>query len=193
MKRYPIFAIAALTMYLYPCAVMAQNDQQSEAAGRIVSFRTLAYTGEAREAFTDHLDGRQINVDIQQYKKNEKLGRGTRRLDTRGLWKEAEKWVYYASINVTLDGKTVFTEKDIPYTGRVEYQYWDYTYGKWWHDTFVDNATEDDRKIPQLVRTVRLTDSFELRISVHNTSVAYRIVRLENPKRIFAKSDSLDG
>lgn len=155
-------------------------DLQNALPSRVVTHHAVEYDGIEWKTFNTEVDGRLIEVRLQQYRKKDKLGRVTQRLDARGKWDRAEKHIYYTNIDISIDGENTFSEHNVPCAGRVEYRYWDYTYGKWWDAVFLDNMIGDRQYIYQFVRTVPLTESYELRIAAYDMSVEYTIIKLEN-------------
>lgn len=103
----------------------------------------------------------------------------TERLDLKGVWTQADKYIYYIDVEVKLNDRLLLAEYNIPYSGIVTYFYWDDRKSQWRENSFFDNVIKRKTPVSLFIRTVSLTPSYELRVAAYDRSVTYTIVRSE--------------
>ena len=153
-------------------------DADAVFESRVVVSHDLVYHKKKDwQSFAEEIDGRKVEVKLQLYRKDGKLGRAERRLNIKGKWEKAKKYVFYFNVGVTVDGEIVHTEKETPFGGRIEYRYWEFVHSKWFDDAFIEDTIKD-RHIG-FAEAVKLTDQHEFRISGSGDTVLFTILRID--------------
>ncbi|MBT5874433.1 MAG: hypothetical protein HOH43_13530 [Candidatus Latescibacteria bacterium] len=142
------------------------------------------------QSVVERIAGSKLEVRVRQYREKDKIGRVKRRLDSKGMWDRAKKYINYVDINVFMDGRLVLDVDQVAYSGRVEYRYWDYLEGKWWNNHFLNNTIKDEQRIYQFVRALPLSNTHELRITGYDEEISYSVIRTGSLPQIVSAGDA---
>lgn len=155
-------------------------DVHSGLQSKVVANKTFAFNKDLDtewQSVVENIDGAELVVRVRQYREKGKLGRARARLDNKGMWEKAKKYINYVDINVFMDGELVLDVDEVAYSGRVEYRYWDYLEGRWWDNNFLNNTIMDEQRIHQFVRALPLGSTHELRIVGYDEQISYSVIR----------------
>jgi hypothetical protein len=161
-----------------PGTIHKTVDLAGTLSGEVAVFHRMAYDKKSRwVAHVDTVGGHTVEVKIRQYTKGGDIGpRARNRIYAKGQYKSDKKRVFFAEGQALVDGHTVYSFKDIPCGGEVEYEYWDYRQGIWISESFPDHTLSDAQPIVPYVQTVPVGETHELRIGAFGSSMGYSIV-----------------
>jgi len=137
----------------------------------------------------DRIGDGNLEIRVRQYRQKDKIGRVKQRLDSKGMWDKAKKYIHYADIQIFMDGRALLDLEAIAYSGRIEYRSWDYLEGRWWDNHFLHNTIKDKQRIPHFVKNVQLNDTYELRMTAYDQDVSYAVVRTGALPQIVSAQD----